>query len=155
MNSFLGTFILFSLLLTGLTACDRTETVSGTGADLLSLKVDSTKPIDISAFNQTLALAGKNGEAWAKDPITIIRRLLNWGRDREAVMAFKGPGEHPRYYKFVVISNRYLDDSVQGERFDIEIEQDESQNWQIKSANKSWRCWNERGHETYSIKPCA
>lgn len=152
MNNIHKVYLLCFFLLPGLAACDKTVTVSDIGAELLSLDVKSSTPIEFSVLNKMLA---NSREAWAKDPLTIIRRLTNLGRDREAVIAFQGPGEYPTYYKFVAISNGYLDDSIQGERYDIELEQDASQNWRIISAAKSWRCWPERGHENYSIEPCS
>lgn len=57
--------------------------------------------------------------------------------------------------KATIIFDGIQDDSVRAYRFDIDLNKTSDNMWQLQDIIESWRCWDDRGHQDFSIKPCA
>lgn len=122
--------------------------------DLLSVRVASSQQQDVSEFNQTTARAAAAGESWPQDPILVVRRFAKWGSEQSGIWMMDGAGVRPSRYQIVAIADGLPDDSVRGKRLDVSLERSRESLWLITDAKLSWRCWPERGHESFSSEPC-
>jgi hypothetical protein len=133
--------------------CSHPAPVAKT-VDLLSVRVASSERQDVSEFNQTAARAAAAGESWPRDPILVVRRFARWGSEQSGIWVMDGGGVRPGRYQIVAIADGLPDDSVRGKRLDLSLERTRESLWQITAAKLSWRCWPERGHESFSSEPC-
>ena len=69
--------------------------------------------------------------------------------------------ESPTVAHVIVVQDRYLDDSVRGEKFVFRFSRkpcvscrDPSQGWWVESLQVTHRCWEGRGHQDFSKEPC-
>jgi len=122
--------------------------------DLLSVKISSSKFVDVTEFNKKIDVAAKQGKQWVKDPISVIRKYSYWP-GRTALVFIRSEGERPSEYTITIITDGFLDDSVRGQRDEIIVIRDAYKIWHLKSVKSTWRCWSDRGHSHYSIEPCS
>ena len=145
-----------SWLLLALTGWPFSPSEAQSAADLLlSVPVASSEPRDYAEFNATIARAVANGEPWPQDPVAVARRFAGWGVERLAIWTIEGAGERPSRYEIRAIADGFHDDSVRGERLEISLERSADETWRITAARVSWRCWPDRGHESFAIEPCS
>ncbi len=52
-----------------------------------------------------------------------------------------------------LIHDNFLDDSVRGEKYRMELKKINSQ-WIVISIKKNWKCWDGRGHTDWGIERC-
>ena len=53
-----------------------------------------------------------------------------------------------------VIDDGLLDDSVRGEKIQVELQVGSDGVWKVLSYARTWRCWDNRGHTDFSEAPC-
>jgi hypothetical protein len=141
-------------LLLALTGCPLSPAAAQTAADLLSVPVASSEARDYAEFNATIERAVADGESWPQDPLLVARRFAGWGVDRLGIWTIEGAGERPSRYEIVAIADGFHDDSVRGERLEISLERSADETWRITAARVSWRCWPDRGHDSFAVEPC-
>ncbi len=109
-----------------------------------------------SNFNDQIGQARENGEDWTASPLTVALRFvgpeMNSRKKSVEVESLSG-GEVFDRVLIVITEDGFLDDSVQGSKAIIRMEQ-QNGFWQISSAKKVWKCWENRGHTDYSSDPC-
>ena len=147
--------LLFTLQLL-LIGCGKPSPVAQNAMDLLSIEVVSSEPVEFWVFNGVIDAAIAAGEKWPQEPVTVVRKFLGGATVMESVFVLEGPGGNPSSLKFIVISKGFSDDSVAGERVEgtMELIDDYERNWKITGARSSQRCWDDRGHQHFSTKPC-
>lgn len=52
-----------------------------------------------------------------------------------------------------LIHENLLDDSLNGEKYSIELQRD-NKKWTVISIKKNWKCWDGRGHTNWGIERC-
>ncbi len=109
-----------------------------------------------SNFNEEAAAARENGESWTGSPITVALRFAGEEFDSRTknidVESLSG-GESFDKVLISITEDGFLDDSIRGSMVILRME---SVNgfWNITSAKKVWRCWENRGHVAYNSEPC-
>jgi hypothetical protein len=112
------------------------------------------------------ALAALNGWAegfgWQSAPLRWSLLAL----PRTAGVATSGevvyrPKEGPTAATVTIVEDGYLDDSVRGRRYVLELTRapcdgcaEGAAAWTLRSGVVTQRCWAGRGHEDYSDAPC-
>ena len=136
--------------------CSKPSPEAQNAIDLLSIEVVSSTPKDFSVFNGVIDAAISAGEKWPQEPVMIVRKFLEGEINNESVFVFKKQRENAHYLNFIVINNGFSDDSVAGERIEgtLELIDVYTRNWRITGAHSSRRCWDDRGHQHFSTKPC-
>jgi len=121
-----------------------------------STKTEMAEAVDFAAHNQTIDKAATAGEAWVKDPARIIARTFGgFSEMRSKTVEFLSQSPDGSDTLSVTVTNDgYMDDSIRGERFRLELKLDDQGTWKFTSANKSWRCQTGRGNQEYSIVRC-
>lgn len=135
-------------------SCSRSSSELQTGADLLAVAVKSSEARPHAEFNGAMAKAAAAGETWTRDPAIVARRFGEFGTERSGVLVLKGSGEHSSRYDIIAVADGFTDDSVRGRRLDIKLESNGDESWRVTEARVSWRCWPERGHQTFGTEAC-
>ena len=123
---------------------------------ILDFKVESSQSVDISIYSDQLDAINVNPE---KDHTTYDFISMFWfysgAKDSSASISHSTTDQY-RLYEITSISDQVPgDDSVAGYRFDVKLKELSSNgHWEIISVNKSWRCWEGRGHRDFSNEPC-
>lgn len=112
--------------------------------------------MSVSAFNSDIAKGRESGESWTGSPLTVALKFAGEGFDCQKksvdVESLSG-GEVFDKVLVSITEDGYLDDSLRGSMVILRMEQVNGF-WEIKSAKKVWRCWENRGHTAYNSEPC-
>lgn len=142
---------LLGLLIVGVAGCGDgcvDETVETPGA-LLSLPSRSV-PHPLEALRGAVDQARVAEEAWVKDPLLIAHHLFG-SEAKTQVRSVETTGGQA---KVIAINDGLSDDSVRGERYELELMRQADGSWLPSRARRSWRCWPSRGHASFSAAPC-
>jgi hypothetical protein len=112
--------------------------------------------LDIAPWNRTIANAARRNRAWVKSPLQVAVRLAGEIKEtRTRTMEYKFPSAEENNIMTLTVTNEgLLDDSVRAERFVFDLKKDSRGVWTINSAQKSWSCYQNRGHQDFSAAPC-
>ncbi len=123
---------------------------------LKSKKTQMLEAVEFRAHNEEIDRAAVAGEAWVKDPAQIIARTFGgFSEMRSKTIEFKAPTADEADSLIITIANDgYLDDSVRGEKYSLELKMNEQGVWKFVTAAKAWRCWPGRGNQDYSTIKC-
>ena len=112
---------------------------------IMDIPVFNTTSIDLTRFNKDLAAAVKANEAWVSDPVSIALWLAEEFEGKEQhIIQVNNVADGPDKARVIILRDGYLDDSIRGERFEINLELSKKGDWMVKDAKKAWRCWEER-----------
>ena len=123
---------------------------------LKSQKTQMLEAVDFGAHNEQIDKAAVAGEAWVKEPAQIIARTFGgFSEMRSKTIEFKAPTADEADSLSVTITNDgYLDDSVRGEKYSLELKMNNQGVWRFVTAAKAWRCQPGRGNQDYSTMKC-
>ncbi|MCM3874458.1 MAG: hypothetical protein ND895_27520 [Pyrinomonadaceae bacterium] len=123
---------------------------------LKSQKTQMLVAVEFGAHNEQIDKAALAGEAWVKEPAQIIARTFGgFSEMRSKTIEFKAPTADEADSLSVTITNDgYLDDSVRGEKYSLELKMNEQGVWKFVTAAKAWRCQPGRGNQDYSTIKC-
>lgn len=112
--------------------------------------------LDIASYNRTIANAARRNNAWVKSPMEVAVRLAGEFREmKNRTMEFKYPSAESTNAMTLTITNEgLLDDSVRAERYVFDLIKDSRGVWTVNSAQRSWACWPNRGHQDFSAVLC-
>jgi len=112
--------------------------------------------VDVGGFNLEIEKAAIAGEAWVKMPTQVVARMIrNFSEIRSRTIEMFAPNsETTDSLIVIVIDDGFLDDSVRGDKHKFELRMNEQGVWKFVSAGKSWRCWEGRGHQDFSLVKC-
>ncbi len=113
--------------------------------------------LDIRPFNEKIEKASGAKEAWVKMPTMVVANLVEKfsetrSRNIEIVSKFADVTDD---LTVIITDDGYADDSVRGVQYKFQLKLNEKGIWQVTSAEKAQRCWQGRGHQDYSPKPCS
>jgi hypothetical protein len=106
------------------------------GASLQALPVADMKLVAPAQYRDASVVAARGGA-----PIEIALKIVGEfeGRMQEVVQANEG-AESPSAARVTVLRDGLLDDSVRGDRWDVDLERAQAGAWRIKSVKRAWRC---------------
>lgn len=112
--------------------------------------------LDIARYNRTISNAARRNRAWVKSPMQVAVRLAGELKETKTrTMEFKYPSAEETNTMTLTITNEgLLDDSVRAERFVFDLRKNSRGVWTVNSAQKSWSCQQNRGHQDFSAVPC-
>ncbi len=116
----------------------------------------SFENMDIAQYNRTISNAARQNRTWVRSPMQVAVRLAgDITETRTRTMEFSFPSaEQTNEMTLTVTNDGLLDDSVKAERFVFYLKKDSRGVWMVNSAQKSWSCWQNRGHQDFSAVPC-
>lgn len=116
----------------------------------------SYENLDIASYNRTIINASRRNETWVRSPMEVAVRLAgDFTEMKNRTMEFKYPSaEETNAMTLTVTNEGLLDDSVRAERYVFDLKKDSRGVWTVTSAQKSWSCWQNRGHQDFSAVPC-
>lgn len=140
---------ILSLLLCSAAGCavDPAETP----AALLSLPAEGAAPCPLEALEREIEAARAAKEAWVLEPLLIAHHLAQ-GEAKAQVRSAQATGGHA---KVIPINDGLSDDSVRAERYELELLRQPDGSWLLSRVHRSWRCWPNRGHASFSAVPCS
>ena len=117
----------------------------------------SFEEIDVNDFNRKIEQAADAKENWIKMPTQVIAKMIGrFSEIRSRTIEISAPSaEEAESLTVTVIDDGFLDDLVRGEKYKFELKTNEQGIWKFVSAGKSWRCWEGRGHQDFSIVKCS
>ncbi len=141
--------ILSSILL--LLACSSRDN----NADLLSIPAKGTDPIvneELQHYRNLLeSQTGTNNIAlvianvWGKKYPLAKTTLSSIEQHRKS--------DHTLYVITLIFDGVPGDDSISGYRYDAKITNSKG-SFEFAKLEESWRCWPDRGHQTFDTEPC-
>jgi len=119
-------------------------------ASLQALPVADMKPVAPAEYQVASAAAAGGGA-----PIEIALKIVGEfeGRMQEVVQANEG-AESPSAARVTVLRDGLLDDSVRGDRWEVDFERSQAGAWRIKSAKRAWRCRRGGQLDRFGTAPC-
>lgn len=123
---------------------------------LKSQKTQMLEAVEFGAHNEQIDKAAVAGEAWVKEPAQIIARTFGgFSEMRSKTIEFTAPtADGPDSLSVTITNDGYLDDSVRGEKYSLELKMNEQGVWKFVTAAKAWRCQPGRGNQDYSTIKC-
>jgi len=124
---------------------------------LSTQKTQMLEAVDFGSHNEQIEKAAVAGEAWVKEPAQIIARTFGgFSEMRSKTIEFTAPTADEADSLTVTITNDgYMDDSVRGEKYSLELKMNERGVWKFVTAAKAWRCQPGRGNQDYSTIKCS
>lgn len=112
--------------------------------------------VDINQINQTIDQAARRGNDWVKSPMQILTRLTgDFSEMKNRTIELTTPtGEASGEILVTIINDGLLDDSVRSEKYMYKLEKTSGSIWKVTSAQKSWQCQQNRGHQDFSAVLC-
>ena len=126
------------------------------GSSIRSYITPMFELIDIGELNQQIYDGGRAGEAWAKDPYQIAVKLAGDFSDtltrtiEMSVPQIEGSSR----MTITVTDDGVADDSTRSIRHRIELIRDESGDWNLSRAGRSWKCQQGRGSQSFTTAKC-
>ncbi|MCM3903247.1 MAG: hypothetical protein ND866_16185 [Pyrinomonadaceae bacterium] len=123
---------------------------------LKSQKTQMLVAVEFGAHNEQIDKAAVAGEAWVKEPAQIIARTFGgFSEMRSKTVEFAAPtADEAESLSITITNDGYLDDSVRGEKYSLELKMNEQGVWKFVAAAKAWRCQPGRGNQDYSTIKC-
>lgn len=100
-------------------------------------------------------LAAAADSAWTRSPATIAIEFAGGGYCECARFAFEVRSTPERFdiATVIVTYDGLLDDSMRSAMLELSLQRHDGR-WRIERAQRRWRCWPGRGHETYGMTRC-
>lgn len=118
-------------------------------------KIESYEKINVTDFNKSVEAAFRKNEMWTNSPTQIALKLVgDFDEIKSRIIEIVAPFMSDNAVTLMITDDGLADDSVRSQKYKIELKKNESDFWEITSAQKTWRCWQDRGHQDYSVKPC-
>jgi hypothetical protein len=140
---------ILSLLLWSAAGC--ADEAAETPEALLSLSAGDGVPCPLEALQQEIDAARAAKQAWVLEPLLIAHHLAQ----TEAKTQLRSAQATGGQAKVIAINDGLSDDSVRGERYELELLRQADGSWLPSRARRSWRCWPSRGHASFSAVPCS
>jgi hypothetical protein len=131
--------------------CACAPATNQTGAQLLGLAVDGELPIDGTKLPLSATMPAATALAFSANLV----QALGGAQAYNSVIAITKRPDHTGHDAVLIIDAGQGDDSIRGYRYTLQLQQQSAGQWQVVRAGKSWRCWPERGHQSYGSTPCA
>lgn len=109
---------------------------------------DSIKE-DTSAFNKIIE--NNDGLKSAEDVLILYYKYVRPGVEKGYTVTSEKLPRHR--FLVVLIKARMGDDSMQGEKFTMLVEQKEKF-WKVVIVERNWKCYPGRGNTSWGTKPC-
>ena len=109
-----------------------------------------------SSFNTLVRSASEQNAKWTKSPLIVALHFTGsdmTSKNKKVTAESLSGGESFDKVLVSVEEDGLLDDSIRGTITILRLELIDSV-WQISKATRLWKCWKDRGHETYSTEPC-
>jgi hypothetical protein len=145
----LASALLAIMLLAG---CGGYSTGSGSGSATTVATEESRPPPDpdlqrrITSFNDMLRQTKPDWRFSAKE---TVRRFVGGDTANQAIIE-----EHGDTASATATSAGLEDDSVQQERYGLELVKSATDGWMIKSGVRTFKCQQNRGHQDFSPELC-
>ncbi len=112
--------------------------------------------VDVNQINQTIDRAARRGNNWVKSPMQVLARLAgDFNEMKSRMIQLNSPSSENSDSIMVTVTNDGLmDDSVRSEKYVYKLEKTSRGVWKVTSAQKSWKCQPNRGHQDFSAVPC-
>lgn len=135
-------------------ACSVGE--SGSEAEnLLSVSRKGNEAMDRDRLNASLADMTRTSNR-SEDLQVLLPKLLGNASSQNSVVSVSRVDDQRDAYVAVLNFDAIADDdSVSGYRYDLHVDREAQGRWRIIEAQRSWRCWKDRGHRYLSIEPCS
>lgn len=118
-------------------------------------KVESYEKMNVMDFNKSIAQAFSKNETWTNSPTLVALTFVgDFDEIKSRIIEIVAPFMADNAVTLMITDDGIADDSVRSQKYKIELKKNESDFWEITSAQKTWRCWQDRGHQDYSVKPC-
>ena len=117
----------------------------------------TSQNINISRFNRMIDIGIRNKQAWIKSPMEVVVKLVGKMQEvKSRTMQFVSPSaEGSDLMTVTVMDEGLLDDSVSSEKLVLKLKRGSGGVWKVLSGQRSWKCWQGRGHQNYSAVPCS
>jgi hypothetical protein len=109
---------------------------------------DSIKE-DTSAFNKIIE--NNDGLKSAEDVLILYYKYARPGEEKGYTVTSEKLPRHR--YMVILIKDNMADDSMQGEKFTMLVEQKEKF-WKVITVERNWKCYPRRGHSSWGTEPC-
>jgi hypothetical protein len=117
--------------------------------------VSSYENLEIAKFRQLVLSSVANGELWVKDALQVALRFVGTFEGKlQQITRRNNSAELASKVEIVIVEEGYLDDSVRGAWYQLKLEKEPRNVWQLVTAKKAWRCYPGRGHDDFSKRPC-
>jgi hypothetical protein len=117
--------------------------------------IESSRLIDGSVFNDSIAAAVREGRRWPRDPIRVAQEFIGYVGPRSVYITREDyPGERADSTTVIIIEDGHLDDSLRGTWHRFRLARSTDDTWYIAEVRRAYRCW--RGHhpDSYSRELC-
>jgi hypothetical protein len=114
------------------------------------------KQEDVAETNKMISEAAAKKESWTRSAEQVALKIAGeFSETSERTISIKAESvEDPDILTVTITDDGYLDDSMRGKKEILEMERDKNGVWKLTSYLKGVRCWEGRGHDDYSAKPC-
>lgn len=148
--SFIALILLFACVHIG-----YNYALSSSGDNVLDIPVQSSKPYDKATLQKALEQASQNTTDKNIIALDALKTLFPYAQPKKTAFDLEKIGTpNAQKIKATAIFDRIPDgDSVSSYRYDVIMSFEEGSP-QIESAQVSWRCWEDRGHQDFSTAPC-
>ena len=136
-----------TMLLMMLAAC--AHDANEPGLSLMKIRVESEQLIAPAQWPHPQS--GKNASG---NILLDIAQLWPLPEAKNSVMTFSKTPDGHGYTAILIVDEVVGDDSVSGFRYKLGLKKRDAK-WVVVEAQKSWRCWPDRGHAHFSKQPCA
>lgn len=121
---------------------------------LLDVPVESSKPFDASFLNDILARQSEQGQSASSSLLAALVSLAPDTAPQASMILTARDSDTGNYRAIAIFDAVPDDDSVSGYRYDITVRIGNGGVLEIIEGSESWRCWEDRGHQTFSTEPC-
>jgi len=120
--------------------------------DLAKVPVTSSQTLETHRFNQLILEASFRNEFWIRDTLQVALKFVGPFEGDTRLISHKK--NNPRQERITITIDGLFDESIRGELYQLSLEKNQRGLWQLKEAQKAWRCWCQRGHDDFSIEFC-
>ena len=124
--------------------------------ELLQRAPESWSTLDASKLNARVEEAVAAEESWPRSPLLLALHLIGGDVDTRSLVLeeVKNRGEGADATKIVCIRDGFLDDSIRGDWYEIDLRRLPDGTWRVHEARIAIRCWRSDNPEVYQEKPC-
>ncbi len=134
------------------------------GNEIIELSTQGTQVDLLALLNRVESMPIADGTLsnvhQSNDPIEIAIKALRegggsfgWGRRREIIAEHESL-ENPQRSVVTITEEGFMDDSVKGHRYILQLQKDPEGKWAVTDIQKSWVCRLGRGSQVYAQKLC-
>lgn len=137
-------------------ANERARTLADTGFTIEKGPSKTAGHDRVAEYNSMIAEANRRNEAWVKSAEQVILKIageFSEAKSRNISISSEFADVNDRL-TVTVTDDGLLDDSVRGEKIQVELQVGSDGVWKVISYSRSWRCWDNRGHTDFSEAPC-